>query len=293
MPQALTDIGVHCIAKSKVARNEMRAWLDSVGATEYPWDSPDTLEGLEGVDPVAESRVTDATVIIGNAAKRCYKSFEPGLNPNVTMVRDDWAKYFANILKVGHGSVLEHATWTFAIEGLTRVCTAELNRHRAGVAISEGSMRYIRFTPEEIPYWEPLSIQEAMAIDDAPALAEVKRKTRERFARVFAFCAREYAEMQEDWSAFLAPDAAFAGKKAVTSMMRRIIPIGVSTGGVWTFNGRALRHVLTMRCDSAAEEEICAVFSKVAAMMLGDEPNIFGDFARDENGFWRPQWKKV
>lgn len=306
MPQAV-DITVHCIAKSKVDREQMRAWLDSVGAVEYPWDGPlpripapaglpqevvdQAASDLDSVTQWEGNNVTDATVLVGNAAKRCYKSFEPGLNPNVTKVRQDWAEYFANVLKVGHGSVLEHASWTFAIEGLTRVCTAELNRHRAGVAISEGSMRYIRFTPDEIPYWEPLSIQEAEG--DSPELSQKKAESRAIFNATFAFCARRYSELLAIWEDELAPDSRFAGKKAVTSMMRRVIPIGVSTGGCWTFNGRALRHVLTMRCEPAAEEEICYLFSKVAVLMLRDEPHIFGDFYQDEDGFWRPRWRKV
>ena len=69
------------------------------------------------------------------AAKRCYMSFEAGLNPNVTRVRKDLTEYLDNVLKSGHGSVLEHATYTFAIENVSRVFTGELNRHRAGVGI--------------------------------------------------------------------------------------------------------------------------------------------------------------
>ena len=42
----------------------------------------------------------------------CYRSWEPGLNPNVRQVRTDQAKYLENILSMAHGSVLEHASFT-------------------------------------------------------------------------------------------------------------------------------------------------------------------------------------
>ena len=107
----------------------MEAWLEHVGAGEYTWNKSDS----------------DAENMIMAFAKRCYMAFEPGLNPNVQKVRDDISDYLTNILKSGHGSVLEHAHFSFAIENVSRVFTGEMNRHRAGMAISEGSMRFISF----------------------------------------------------------------------------------------------------------------------------------------------------
>jgi thymidylate synthase (FAD) len=136
------EISVHCIARTSIDATAVYEWLEKIGASSF--ELPDDI-------------ATDAELVVGVAAKRCYKSFEPGLNPNVTKVREDWAEYLDNILKSGHGSVIEHASWTWAIENCTRVFTAEMNRHRAGVAISEGSLRYIRFQDGPIPFWLPLS----------------------------------------------------------------------------------------------------------------------------------------
>lgn len=71
--------------------------------------------------------MTGAEAIIG---RRCYMSFEKQggggfANPNISKILADWGEYFDNILK----SVLEHATWTWAIEGCSRVFTGEMNRH--------------------------------------------------------------------------------------------------------------------------------------------------------------------
>ena len=76
-------------------------------------------------------------------------------------------------------------------------------------------------------------------------------------------------------------------------MMRRIIGMGVATGGVWTGNLRAVRHVLSVRVDAAAEEEIAYVFSLVLKRMIEEEPHIFADFEQTEDGFWKPIYWKV
>lgn len=269
------EISIELIAKTQVNRDAVRRWLDFLGATSFEL-------------PENES-VTDPALLIALAGKRCYMSFEAGLNPNVTRIREDYASYFDNILASGHGSVLEHSTFTFAIDGVSRVFTAEMNRHRAGWAISEGSMRFIRFD-KDIPYWLPDSIKKNDADDDD--LARRKQRTRAVFSRAFETCEEFYAELLGIWDMDESHHN-FAYKKKVTSCLRRIVPMGVSTGGVWTGNIRALRHVLTMRCAPAAEEEICHVFSRVAKQMSEAEPMLFADFHQDEHGFWSPGYVKV
>jgi thymidylate synthase (FAD) len=86
----------------------------------------------------------------------------------------------------------------------------------------------------------------------------------------------------------------FGEKKRLTSMFRRIIGMGVSTGGVWTLNARALRHIMAMRGSSHAEEEIYDVFDKhIIPVMVADEPLLFGDFEKKEDGSWVPKYPKV
>lgn len=179
------------------------------------------------------------------AAKRCYRSFDPSLNANLTRVRSDWVEYFHNILSSGHGSVLEHVTFTFAIEDVSRVLTAELNRHRAGVAISEASGRYI-VVDENTGYYVPDAL--------SPESLEV-----------FHASMRASIQAYKSIMTAVTPDMPFAQKKAITSAARRILPIGLNTGGVWTFNLRALIHILQLRSSAHAEEEI-----RKLALMLYD-----------------------
>lgn len=267
----LVEPAVYLLAKSHVNRDEARRWLDALGAKEY--QIPD--------------QCTEAELLTTLSGKRCYMSFQAGLNPNVTRVRKDIVAFIDNILKSRHGSILEHSTYTFAIENVSRVFTAEMNRHRAGWAISEGSMRYIRFA--DIPFWMPFSIREDE--DDTPEVKEAKAQTRQVFERAFRQMEENYRELEEIWS--LDSLKSFKKKKKITSMMRRIIGMGVATGGIWSGNLRALRHVISVRVDAAAEEEIAYVFSLALKRMMEEEPTIFADFEQTEDGFWKPEYWKV
>lgn len=271
----LVEIEVFPIAKTVVDRVAVRSWLDALGANEY--EIPD------------ETAATDAALLVALAAKQCYMSFQPGLNPNVSKVRTDLVEYLDNIMASGHGSVLEHAVFTFAINNVSRVFTGEMNRHRAGWAISERSMRFVRYE-EAIPFWMPLSLLPADGDDDDLKIR--KARSREVFYRHFDTTSGNYAELLQIWDMDSASHN-FSYRKKVTSCLRRIIGMGVATGGVWSGNVRALRHVLTMRCDEAAEEEIQYVFTRIARMMIESEPMLFGDFKPNEKGFFRPGYVKV
>jgi len=263
---------VFLIGKSTLDRDVAREWLDHIGADQFQ----------------LEENVSGGESLVQLAGKRCYMSFQPGLNPNIERVRKDMAAFIENILNVGHGSVLEHAVYNFAIEGVSRVFTGEMNRHRAGMAISEGSMRFIRFT--DIPFWQPTSLQ--VQDDDPEPIKERKRITWEVFKEVIAKVESSYRLLEELWADELAPTSAFKQKKHLTSMFRRIVPMGVATGGIWSGNLRALRHIFTMRCDSAAEEEILLVASKMLECMIEAEPLFFQDFHRVD-GYWQPRYRKV
>jgi thymidylate synthase (FAD) len=89
-----------------------------------------------------------------------------------------------------------------------------------------------------------------------------------------------------------APGKKFEEKKFRTSFMRRFAPEGVATGIVWGANLRTIRHVLQMRTDPGAEEEMRLVFNRVGMIMQKECPFLFGDFQADE-GVWVPQYRKV
>ena len=163
----------------------------------------------------------------------------------MTRVRTDQREYFANILRSAHGSVLEHANYSFVLRNVSRVFTHELVRHRAGSAFSQESLRYVRLT--DIGFRVP------------PALEPV----RERVLSIV----EQLEEFQRDAAEELGIDdegVPFHVKKEVTSALRRLAPTGLSTDIIWTANPRTLRHVIEMRTAPGAEEEMRMVFDEIA-----------------------------
>ncbi|MGA2164594.1 MAG: FAD-dependent thymidylate synthase [Solirubrobacteraceae bacterium] len=218
--------------------------------------------------------VNAGELLVEFGGRACYRSWEPGLNPNVSRIRTDRQAYFANILRSGHGSVLEHANYSFAIRNCSRVFTHELVRHRAGSAFSQESLRYVRLT--DIGFRVP------------PALEPVRDQV--------LSIVEQLEEFQLSAAATLGIDeqgVPFHVKKEVTSALRRLAPIGLSTDIVWTANARTLRHVIEMRTAEGAEEELRLVFDKIARIMLAETPNLFQDFLRQDDGTWVPEYRKV
>ncbi|MGO2036454.1 MAG: FAD-dependent thymidylate synthase, partial [Brevibacterium sp.] len=131
---------VELLAKPSIDWESMRTYLDEVGGTSW-------------ADRVEEADSPDAEDLLEFSGRMCYRSWEPGLNPNVSRVRTDSAQYLGNVIASQHGSVLEHANFTFVLHNVSRVLTHELIRHRAGSAFSQESLRYVRLA--DIPFWFP------------------------------------------------------------------------------------------------------------------------------------------
>ena len=231
-----------------------------------------TVSGERWLELHGGEGASDAELLIEFAGRCCYRSWEPGLNPNVQRVRTDRGEYFANLLASGHGSVFEHASFTFIFHQVSRVFTHELVRHRAGSAFSQESLRYVRLT--DIGFRTP------------PALAQMHNQVVEIIERLEEF-QRDAAETLID------EDASFDEKKEVTSALRRLAPIGLSTEIVWTANVRTIRHVIEQRTVAGAEEEMRLVFDQVAQLMDSEAPLLFQDFNRDETGTWTAANSKV
>lgn len=253
---------VFLLARPTINAEGLADYLQAVGAPRWTTDAPSAAEQLIEV-----------------AGRACYRSFEPGLNPNVTKVREGSQAYLENILNVKHGSVLEHANWTFAFFQVSRVLTHELVRHRAGTAISQESLRFVRLT--DIPMWLPPEIRdnpEARAIFEEAVISG--ETAQQRLAEVLKIDGRPFHE-----------------KKVLTSAMRRIAPDGVATTLIWTANARTLRWVIETRTTPEAEIEIRSVFGKVAEIMAKEAPHLFGDFTAiplpDGTCQWRPGYSKV
>ncbi|MCW2969692.1 MAG: FAD-dependent thymidylate synthase [Solirubrobacterales bacterium] len=255
---------VFLIARPSIDLEGMRGYLKAVGGESWLARRLDEADG----EP------NGGELIIEFGGRACYRSWEPGLNPNVTKVRTDQREYFANILRSAHGSVLEHASYSFALRDVSRVFTHELVRHRAGSAFSQESLRYVRLA--DIGFRVP------------PALEPLRKQVLSIVEQLeeFQVSAAEKLGVDQD-------GVPFHVKKEITSALRRLAPIGLSTDIVWTANARTLRHVIEMRTAEGAEEELRLVFDEIARMMQAEAPGLFQDFSRQDDGSWVPEHHKV
>ncbi len=247
---------IYKIGESRINRQEAARFLEDIGAHDWlvkqPWYTAASLDEANSAEAITEI-----------AGRSCYKSFGLGLNPNITRIRQGSTEYLANVLAKGDGSILEHAVVQWIFRDVSRVFTHELVRHRAGVAISQESLRYVR--PTELR----MTMVPGSELSRMENLDELGRAMEANFAR--------YQKLSD---VTIRDDMRFDEKKAWTSALRRMLPDGIATTIVWSANHRTLRWVLEMRTAPGAEVEMRYVFDKVGEILVRDYPNLYQDFER-------------
>lgn len=204
---------------------------------------------------------TDADTLIEFAGKSCYMSFDTSLNQNLTRVGGRVTHDYIQegIIANKHGSVLEHASVTFFLTNVSRVVTHELIRHRAGTAYSQTSGRYVRNA--DVDMYIPQDIEAV------PAAKSI-------FQRAMSQMEENISELATAMDIDKKP---FSIKKKLTSAFRRIIGNGQTNHIVVTANHRAWRHMIEMRTDPSAEEEIRVIFAEISRQLAAHFPTIYAD----------------
>jgi thymidylate synthase (FAD) len=240
-----------------------------VGKQELQTAELDRFLADHGVSWQSDSEVA-AEVIAETAGRVCYMSFakpRPGGN----------ATYLQHIKEVGHGSVLEHAAWTFLITGVSRSLTHELVRHRSGWAYSQLSQRYVDESVAE--YVEP----DVIAADaELHALwLEAVECSHRTYVRLADALNAKLADPATAAAAGLPPDAdRTARRKAARQAARSVLPNATETKITVTANARALRHFLEQRGSVHAEPEIRKLAGAMLDILAAESPNLFGDYAK-------------
>jgi len=234
------------IGETRIVTEGLQAYLEAIGVPDWETDAPSDSEALAEV-----------------MGRLCYRSFAPGLNPNVTKVREGNAPYLGNIIGVRHGSVLEHPVVNLIFKDVSRVLTHELVRHRIGVGISQESLRFVRL--------DTLSAYMPMLIEENETMTTIFVRTFEQLEQI----QRELAELSEIGK------EGFDKKKKLTSAFRRLAPMGLATSIGWSANFRTLRFVIEQRTDPSAEEEIRYLFGQVYEIVSARYPNFFADYEVD------------
>jgi thymidylate synthase (FAD) len=211
------------------------------------------LEDAYGYDPAPKAGTKGADALSEAAGRICYLSWE---RPNPATA--DNAGYLGNILRQGHHSVLEHASVTFLVRGVSRSLLAELTRHRH-LSFSVVSQRYVDYAATEpvIP----------------PAL---RGSEGEAFLRsAYAYAVGRYQSAVKELR------AKGLSRKQAREAARAVLPNAAPVDMVVTGNLRAWRDVLGKRNSPAADAEIQEFAGEVLALLHSIAPSSFQDFAPD------------
>ncbi|MDR1564507.1 MAG: FAD-dependent thymidylate synthase [Oscillospiraceae bacterium] len=205
---------------------------------------------------------------VAAAARLCYSS--ASIDGILDTLTDEKAAGFVEMLaEIGHESPIEHASFTFGIEGVSRSLLAQITRHRIA-SFSVQSQRYVQeasfefVTPPEIAgNAEALkvflsSMEQAQAAYDT--LAEILQKGHTQ---------RLIAQGKPE------KEAEKAAKKIAIEDARFVLPNACDTKMIVTLNARSLLNFFKHRCCNRAQWEIRAVAEEMLRLVKEAAPNIF------------------
>ena len=210
------------------------------------------------VDWEQDPAATDAEALVEFAGRACYETFD---KPNPHTAANE--AYLRHILEVGHDALLEHATATLYIRGLSRAAGNELLRHRH-LSFSQLSQRFVPSQEADVV------IPEAIAED-------------EDLRRIFLAAVDETRFVYEELLGALEgnledePNALLRKKKA-RQAARSILPNATETRFVVTGNYRAWRDFIAARASEHAEVEIRELAVAILEVLKKQAPALFDDF---------------
>lgn len=201
------------------------------------------------------SRTPDALSLIYAAFRQCYHAgFVADMWPRLLageIEREKQAAFVRSVLESGHDSPVEHASFSFAVEGISRACSHQLVRHRIA-SYSQQSQRYVT---DSMEYVIPPSIA---GIPEAKA----------RFERFMDEVGEAYADLRDLLVA--------NGREAKANEDARfVLPQAAETKIVVTMNCRSLLHFFNLRCCTRAQWEVRRMATRMLRICQDELPALF------------------
>ena len=191
--------------------------------------------------------------LVALGARLCYsRATVDALNERVSSA--DQTAFCEKILGMGHESVLEHATFTFGVEGVSRVLLAQLTRHRLA-SFSVQSQRYV-------------SYEKGFGYIVPPRIAALGEEAAQEYARQMDQMHTWYL----DWQERLGKTGEGSNEDA-----RFVLPGACETRLMMTMNVRELRHFFSLRMCSRAQWEIRALATEMHRLCMEVAPALFAD----------------
>jgi len=230
------------VAEIAPLRVQLIARTEFLAPADVPWDTD-----ADGGEALVEF-----------AGRACYQSWS---KPNPRTATN--SSYLKHIIDVGHFSVLEHASVSFYISGVSRSCAHELTRHRH-FSFSQLSQRYVPDDDARVVI--PPGLE-----DDPEAQRIVLAAADASRAAYLELLAGLEAKLAE------APNAVLRRKQA-RQVARAVLPNDTETRIVVTGNYRAWRHFIAMRASEHADVEIRRLAISCLRELAAVAPAVFTDF---------------
>ena len=194
----------------------------------------------------------DPLSVCALAARVCYSALPyDGLQEKVCT--EDQAAFLTGVIRSGHLSVLEHASFTFYVEGVSRALLAQLTRHRIA-SFSVQSQRYV-------------SLKDRFSCVVPPRISALGPEKEAEYIKQMETIGRWYEEWQE----------AFDNDSSANEDARFVLPNACATRLVMTMNARELRHFFSLRCCERAQWEIRSLATRMLALCREAAPVLFDD----------------
>lgn len=206
--------------------------------------------------------------LIAAAAKNCYSATD--VDSVLDGLTEEKAERFVQMLsEIGHESPIEHVSFTFAIEGVSRSLLAQLTRHRMA-SYSVQSQRYVRekgfeyVVPPEIERIPEARKQFIKAMEDDQRTYEALTATLLQ-KHLQELLARGLPEKQ----------ARSQAEKQAIEDARYVLPNACATRIVMTANARSLKNFFALRCCNRAQWEIRELAQKMYHLVFAVAPTLF------------------
>jgi thymidylate synthase (FAD) len=195
--------------------------------------------------------------VIATAAKTCYS---PGTTEHLWNTNGDYEAFIEKLRKMHHMSPFEHASFTFGIDGVSRVLLAQLTRHRIA-SFSVQSQRYVRYETEKMDISELFEVPEGIVEGPGQAFDS------------YMDALDEIAAAYENLVSVLQENG--LSKTEAAENARYILPGGTKTNLVMTMNARELMHFFELRCCNRAQDEIRQLAWTMLHLLQERFPAIF------------------
>ncbi|MDR3552741.1 MAG: FAD-dependent thymidylate synthase [Clostridia bacterium] len=210
----------------------------------------------------------DAEKLVAASARLCYsksgvRDIESGLTPEKT------AAFIDMLTEAGHDSPLEHASFTFGIEGVSRSLLAQITRHRIA-SFSVQSQRYV-----DEGMFEYVIPPEIAAIDEArEEFIAAMQEDQRHYERLTEILAKKHVEAAARAGRRAKADET-AARRAALEDARFVLPNACTTKFILTINCRSLLNFFSLRCCGRAQWEIRMLANEMLRLVRAEAPRLF------------------